>query len=59
MDNREEVLIRIIVAIVSGIIFYFWTFFIVAICIINWIYTLFTNKKIKEIKKACNLYHKL
>jgi hypothetical protein len=48
---------RILVGIVSGIILGVWRYFILVICIFNWIYTLFSNKKIQEIAELSEIWN--
>ena len=57
MDNRKEILMRVVVAIISGIILGVWRYFIFAICIVNWIYTLFSGKKIQEIAELSEIWN--
>ena len=57
MNNREEILMRVVVAIVSGIILGVWRYFVFVICVVNWIYTLFTNRKIKEIAELSEIWN--
>lgn len=49
MGERIEVLMRIVVSIVSGLVLGIWRWFIVVIGVINWIYTLFAGKRMQEL----------
>ena len=55
--ERKEILMRVIVAIVSGIILGIWRYFIFVIGVVNWIYTLFTGKRIKEISNLSEIWN--
>ena len=48
MGERAELLMRILVAIVSGIILDVWGIFVFVISFFNWIYALFTGKRNKK-----------
>ena len=49
MSERTEILVRIFVAIVSGIILGIWKGLIFVLCIFNWLITLATGKRNKGI----------
>ena len=55
--ERKEILMRIFVAIVSGIILSVWRWFIIVIGVVNWIYTLFAGKRIKEIADMSEVWN--
>lgn len=55
--ERKETLMRIVVGIVSGIIFYVWAYLIGLFFIINFIYTLIKGKKIKELSKLSEVWN--
>ena len=57
MGERAEILMRILVAIVSGIILGVWKWFINALGIINWIYTLFAGKRIKRLAELSEIWN--
>mgnify|MGYP001575593948 CR=1 FL=1 len=57
MSNRKEILMRIFVGIVSGIILAIWRYFIFIIGLVNWIYTLFSGNKIKEIAELSEIWN--
>jgi len=48
---------RIIVAIVSGIILAVWRWLIAVFVVINWIYTLFVGKRIKELAELSEIWN--
>ena len=57
MNERTEALMRIIVLIVSGIILVVWRYLIVALMIVNFIYTLFVGKRIREIANMSEIWN--
>ena len=57
MSERTEVLMRIVVAIISGIILSVWRWFIFIICVVNWIYTLFAGKRMKELAEMSETWN--
>jgi len=57
MGERGEVWMRIVVLIVSGIVFGVWRWFIVVLAIINWIYTLFAGKRMKELADLSEIWN--
>jgi len=57
MGERLEILMRIFVGIVSGIIFAVWRGFVVVITIVNWIYTLFAGRRMKEIADLSEIWN--
>jgi len=57
MGERLEVFMRIIVAIVSGIILSVWKVFIQVIGLVNWIITLITGKRNKEIANMSEIWN--
>lgn len=57
MGERTEILMRIPISIVSGIILGVWRYFILVICVVNWIYTLFAGKRMKEIAKLSEIWN--
>lgn len=48
MSERKEALMRLFVGIVTGIILGVWRALIVVFVIMNWIYVLFADKRLKE-----------
>ena len=57
MGERLEVLMRIIVSIVSGIILTIWRVFIVILAVINLVYTLIMGKRLKELARLCEIWN--
>jgi len=57
MSERKEVLIRIVVAIVSGIILGVWRWFIFVLAAVNWIYTLFSGKRMQELATMSEIWN--
>lgn len=57
MGERTEILLRIPIAIVSGIILGVWRYFIFVICIVNWIYTLFAGKRMKQLAELSEVWN--
>lgn len=57
MTERTEVWMRIVVAIVSGIILGIWRYLIYVFAIINWIYTLFAGKRLKDLAKLSEIWN--
>lgn len=54
--EREEVLWRILIAIVSGIILYIWGYAVAIVAIINLVYTLIFGKRIKELAEFSEIW---
>ena len=57
MGERSEVFMRIVVAIVSGIILGVWRYFIIVLFIVNWVYTLFAGKRLKELAELSEVWN--
>ena len=57
MGERLEILMRIFVAIVSGIILGVWGWFIFILGIINWIFTLFAGRRLKELAEMSEIWN--
>ena len=57
MGERSEILMRIVVAIVSGIILGVWRWFIIVIGLVNWVYTLFVGKRMKELAGMSEIWN--
>ena len=57
MGERSEIFMRIVVAIVSGIILSVWKVFIQVIGLVNWIITLITGKRNKEIANMSEIWN--
>ncbi len=52
-SERKEAWFRIIVAIISGIVLGVWGYIISLIAFINWIITVFSGRRNKELAEFC------
>jgi len=57
MSERTEAFIRIVVAVISGLILGLWKSIIQIVIIIHWIYVVFSGKRNKELAEFCNLWN--
>ena len=57
MSERSEAWMRIVVAIVSGIVLGIWKAFIQLIALINWLITIFSGKRNKGIAQLCEIWN--
>jgi len=57
MGERIEALMRIIVGIVSGIILAVWKMLIQLFGVINFLWTLISGKRIKELGELCEIWN--
>ena len=57
MSERKETWFRIIVGIISGIILGLWKIIIVVLGIINWLITVFSGKRNKDIANFCEYWN--
>jgi hypothetical protein len=55
--ERMEVLMRIAVLIVSGIILVVWRYFIYLLVLVNLIYTLFSGKRLREVAELSEIWN--
>ncbi|MDP3992325.1 MAG: DUF4389 domain-containing protein [Candidatus Pacearchaeota archaeon] len=55
--ERKEALMRIPVLIVSGIVLGIWKYFIVVLGIINFFYTLFQAKRMKNLAEMSEIWN--
>lgn len=55
--ERKEAWFRLLVAIVSGVILYFWRVLICVIAIIHWIYVVFTGKKVRDLAEFSEYFN--
>jgi len=55
--ERKEVLMRIVIGIITGIILYLWAYLICAFFIINFIYSIFSGKKLKELANLSEVWN--
>ena len=57
MGERLEILMRIVVAIVTGIILGVWKWFIILLGVINYIFTLFAGRRLKDLSDLCEVWN--
>lgn len=57
MSERKETLMRIVVAIISGIVLIAWRYFIIILVIINFFYSIFSNKRLKELADLSEVFN--
>ncbi len=57
MTERGEAWMRIVVLIVSGIVLGVWRWFIVVIGVINWVYTIFSGKRMRELAELSEIWN--
>lgn len=57
MGERLEALMRIIVGIISGIILFVWRYLIFVFVVINFIWTLISGKRIKELADLSEVWN--
>tara|TARA_Y100000310_G_C20062543_1_gene525652 strand:- start:37 stop:306 length:270 start_codon:yes stop_codon:yes gene_type:complete len=57
MDERKEILWRILVAIVSGVILSIWKLLIYVLVVVQLVIVLINGKKDKQIAKLCNTWN--
>lgn len=57
MGERSEALMRIVVLIVSGIVLGVWRILIQVFAIINFIWTLISGKRIKELAQLSEIWN--
>jgi len=55
--EQKEALMRIVVLIVSGIILGAWQYFISILMVINFFYTLFSKKRMKELAEMSEIWN--
>lgn len=56
-SQRKETLMRIIVCVVTGIILVLWRYFVGALVIVNFVYSLFTAKRLKELATLSEIWN--
>jgi sorbitol-specific phosphotransferase system component IIC len=56
-SQRKETLMRVVVGIVTGIILVLWRYFIAALVIVNFVYSLFTAKRLKELAELSEIWN--
>jgi len=57
ISERKETLMRIFVAIISGIILGVWYWLVKVFTILNFFITLFSGKRHKELSRLCELWN--
>ena len=57
LTERQEGWFRIIVLIVSGIILELWTYLIAALLIVNWLVTIFSGNRNRDIADLCEYWN--
>tara|TARA_Y100000310_G_scaffold167546_2_gene167441 strand:+ start:74647 stop:74919 length:273 start_codon:yes stop_codon:yes gene_type:complete len=57
MGERAEIFMRIVVLVVTGIILAVWKWLVVVFFVINWVYVLFTGKRLKELAKMSEVWN--
>lgn len=55
--ERKEVFMRLVVGVVSGIVLHIWKWLIIAFFLINWIYVLFTGRRIRELAELSEIWN--
>jgi sorbitol-specific phosphotransferase system component IIC len=55
--EKKEGWFRIIVAIVSGIILHIWSMLIAVLAVINWLVTIISGKRNKELSSFCEYWN--
>lgn len=56
-SERKEILWRILIGIVSGIILGVWRYLIFALTLFNWIYVLITKERSKQVAEFCEIWN--
>jgi len=56
-SERLEALMRIIVGIVTGIVLVVWRYLIFVFVVINFVWTLISGKRIKELADLCEIWN--
>lgn len=56
-SERKEALMRIVVAIVTGVILYLWGHVIVVVVILNWLVALFAAKRSQTLAEFCEYWN--
>ncbi|MCH8945341.1 MAG: DUF4389 domain-containing protein [Nanoarchaeota archaeon] len=57
MAERIETLMRLVVGLVSGIIFAAWRYLIIVLMLFNFVYTLIMGKRLKEFANMCEIWN--
>jgi hypothetical protein len=56
-SERKEAWFRIVVAIISGIILYFWGIVILIIAFLNWLFVVFSGERNKGLADFCEQWN--
>lgn len=56
-NERKEAWMRLVVGIVSGIILYVWSYLIILFFIINFLYAIFTGKKLRGLAEMSEMFN--
>ena len=56
-SERGEAWMRIVVGIISGIVLYVWFWLIGIFFIINWVYAIFSGKKLKQLAELSEVWN--
>ena len=56
MSERTEAFMRIVVAVISGIIIGLWKTLVLILTFFHWFYVVFSGKRSKSISEFCNLW---
>jgi hypothetical protein len=57
MSERKEALMRIVVAIVTGIILSLWKTLVQLLVIVNWFIVIFTGERNKGLAEFCEIWN--
>jgi len=57
MGERKEALMRIVVLIVSGIVLSVWQYLILLFMFINFVYTLFAGKRLRQLAETSEVWN--
>ncbi|MFQ5531034.1 MAG: DUF4389 domain-containing protein [Candidatus Nanoarchaeia archaeon] len=57
MGERGEVFMRIIVGVITGIILDVWKIFIFILGVVNWLYTLFVGRRMKQLADLSEIWN--
>ncbi|MCH7850426.1 MAG: DUF4389 domain-containing protein [Nanoarchaeota archaeon] len=57
INEREELVWRIVVGLISGIILNVWKVLIIVLAVIHWFKVLFTKKRDKELAEFCEYWN--
>lgn len=57
MNERKEALMRIVVLVITGIILTAWRYLVLVLMIFNFVFVLFTKKRIKDFADMCEVWN--